>query len=145
VKKRNPYALQQAQQRAVILSALASGPKPIQDLAAVLCVGASRASDIMGALRKLGDAELVHMAGGARVWVRAADAKALQREQHELMQQHNRAYQRRVGDERRAKKQGIALDDFDRDDWPVRQSRVSRWAPIRPPVPASVFTLGLAA
>ena len=141
----NPYALQQAKQRAAILAALESGPKPIQDLASVLCVGASRASDIMGALRKMGDAELVHMAGGARLWIRAADAPAVQREQDALKRQNNIAYQRRVGDERRAKKQGIAFDDFDRDDWPVKQSRVSRWAPIRPPVPVSVFTLGAAA
>jgi hypothetical protein len=68
----------------------------------------------------------------------------LQAEQNAIMRERELEASRQRRLRRITMETGVDPDDFDRDDWPVKQSRVSRWAPIRPPVPASVFTLAAA-
>ena len=130
------------QQKQTVVTLLKDGPKKSTDVAHALALGAERTREVLASLKKQGVVGFVKMLGDKRVWCLAAEAEELRKVQRALIKNRRAQYDLN----RTARQSGrseivIQVDNLEHDDWPVRQSRVTQWAPIRPAAPVSIFTL----
>ena len=128
------------ERKRMILETCTDGPVSIKLVTEVLGISENRVSELLASLRRAGEVELITTAGGWKGWVLAADAKRLAESEAAERRRRQLAvrkrYRTRLAEMK--KRDEVAGQP---DNWPV-QLRVSKWKPIRPPAPISVFTLG---
>ena len=136
-------------QKQKVLALLKTGPKENNDVGRAVGLLSESTSVLLGMLKKQGVVCLVRTLGDKRMWCLPEEHEELQRVHRALIKNRKRLYRLKLRAQKRkpaAPKpvQPVQPVDPDQDDWPVQQSRVTEWAPIRPPAPVSVFTLVVA-